>query len=134
MSRKHTDSSHEVHSSRVTRFAQQILMLPRFSRILLAGVFALATTLAISPIVDELYLQHFYSEATVVLPSLIAAAIGLVMYIIGWQLVVGTVGEDTEAKTAIVWYFVVGIFAVLLVGLWLVRLIMLGTIALYMIL
>lgn len=108
------------------RFAEQVLNLPRITRILLALIFALATILALSPVIDEIYLRLFFTEETAIVPSLVTAAVGFIMYFAGWQLIVGTVGEENEAKTVIVWYFVVGFFAMIVVGLWLIRLITLG--------
>ncbi|GAB4510453.1 MAG: hypothetical protein OHK0046_07310 [Anaerolineae bacterium] len=99
-----------------------VLSLPRLIRILIAGVFALATVLAVSPIVDEIYLLFFYSPATALVPSLISAALGVMMYLIGWQMIVGTVGEPKRAPRGVLWYFGIGLFALLIVGLWLLRL------------
>lgn len=105
------------------RFVAGVVSLPRITRILIAGVFAVMTTLAVSPIVDEIYIRYLYSPSTVILPSFVSAGFGIVMYLVGWQLIVGVVGEAVEVRTAIVWYFVVGVLAHIVVGLWLLRLI-----------
>lgn len=111
------------------RFAQSVLELPRITRILIAGVFALAIVLALSPLIDEIYIRFFYTPQTAIVPSLVAAGLGLLMYFVGWQLIVGTVGEDNPLRPAIFWYFVVGFLALFIVGLWLLRLITLGSIS-----
>lgn len=112
--------------TRSIQFVRQILALPRITRILIAAILALATTLAVSPVIDELYIRWFYTEESAIVPSLITAAFGFAMYFVGWQLIVGTPGEENAAKSAIVWYFLVGFLALIVVGLWLLRLVTLG--------
>lgn len=107
------------------RMVGWVLGLPRLVRILIAAFFALATTFALREVVDEIYIEYFFSESTRILPSFVSAGFGLLMYVIGWQLIVGTIGEDRQAKMATVGYFVIGLFALLLVGFWFLRLVLL---------
>lgn len=97
------------------RIVEQVLHWPRFVRVLLCALFALAVTLSLSPLVDEIYLRFFFSAQTVLLPSLISSAFGLVMYVIGWLLVIGTVGEAPLARTSVLIYLALGILAVIVV-------------------
>ncbi len=104
----------------------RILALPRVMKMLIAGIMALATTLAVSPIVDEIYIRFFYTRSTIIAPSLVSAGIGFVMYSIGWQLIVGTIGEQPDNQPSILGYLLIGLLALTLVGVWFVRLIVFG--------
>jgi len=104
------------------RVVNGILSLPRLVRIIIAAIFGAATTLALFEVVDQIYLDYFFSESTRVAPALVSGGFGMLMYVIGWSLIVGTIGEDREAKLVTVWYVVIGIFALLLVGMWFFRL------------
>jgi hypothetical protein len=111
----------------MTGMVEQVLRMPRITRILISGVFALATTLALSPIVDEIYLSFFLDDTTVWVPALISVSCGLVMYVAGWRLIVGTVGEINQTDRATMIYFGVGFLAIVVVVLWVVRLILIGS-------
>lgn len=100
---------------------QRILNLPRIARVLLCGFFSLAVTIALSPMVDEIYVRFFFSSQTVIIPSLISAAFGLVMYMLGWWLVIGTVGEKPPARLGVLWYFGVGVLAIIAVIFLIIR-------------
>ncbi|MBZ0290717.1 MAG: hypothetical protein K8I30_24035 [Anaerolineae bacterium] len=96
----------------VYRWIERMLHLPRFVRVVLCAVLALAVTLALSPLIDEIYLRFFFSSQTVIVPALISAAFGLLMYMLGWWLVIGTVGEMPPIRMGVLWYIVVGLLAV----------------------
>ncbi|MBE2271999.1 MAG: hypothetical protein IAE80_27435 [Anaerolinea sp.] len=87
-----------------------IVQLPRIARIVLAGVFALAVTMLISPLVDSVYLRSFYNPDTVMLPSLISAVVGVVIYVIGWRVWVGYSGERPRYTRVLLIYVVIGLF------------------------
>ncbi|MBZ0302122.1 MAG: hypothetical protein K8J31_20395, partial [Anaerolineae bacterium] len=70
----------------------RIVGIPRLIRVLLVALFALAVTLSVSPLVDIIYDRHFFSVHTVMIPALVSSGLGLVMYMLGWWLMVGTVG------------------------------------------
>jgi hypothetical protein len=93
----------------------RLLKLPRFARIVVAGIFALATTLALSPLVDYVYLSYMYTEESRLLPSLVSTGAGLGMYLIGWWLYVGGVDQLPPARRALLLYVMVGVFIVALV-------------------
>ncbi len=101
---------------RLARFGNRLSRLPRLVRILLVGVFALAVTLSLSPLVDLIYDRYFFSAQTVIVPALVTATVGLIAYMLGWWLMVGTVGEQPEARAAMVWYFGIGVLAVIIVA------------------
>ncbi len=98
------------------RLAQFVLSWRRFGRILLVAVLALVVTVAVSPLVDWVYMTFFFSEATIIAPSLVSTAAGVVMYLAGWVLLVGTVGQPPMPRRATLVYLLVGILAVLLVA------------------
>ncbi len=116
---KRKKSSPEPRSVRIswdlTSTVRWFLDRPRGIRILLVSLFALATTLALFPIVDEMYIRFIFDESTRLLPSLVSVGFGIVMYIGGWWLVVGTVGDERPVRPVIFWYLVIGILATLLV-------------------
>lgn len=92
--------------------------LPRIIRIFIAGVFALAVTTSLSPVVDEIYLRYLFTPETTLIPSLVSGGLGLAMYVVGWWLYIGSVQEKPHAQNAILWYFVMGLSAVLIVFIW----------------
>ncbi|HVU09981.1 MAG TPA: hypothetical protein VHD90_01835 [Phototrophicaceae bacterium] len=97
------------------RVVNRVLRLPRLSRIILAVLFALAVTLAVTPIIDGIYLNSFFDESTRVAPSLVSTALGIVFYFIGWRLIVGYAGEEPSARPAVFFYVIGGILLVILV-------------------
>ena len=58
------------------RIIEWIIGLPRLTRILLVAAFALAVTLSISPLVDIIYADFFFSMDTRMAPSLVTAVFG----------------------------------------------------------
>jgi hypothetical protein len=92
-----------------------ILNRPRWLRIVLVSVVALAVTLAVFPVVDELYIRFLFNDATRLLPSFVSTGFGIVMYIWGWRLIIGTIGEEQPVRLAVFWYLVIGILVILLV-------------------
>jgi hypothetical protein len=103
------------------RLIDLVLGWPRIVRIGLVAIFALCVTLSLSPMVDEIYMGLFFTPQTVILPSLVSASFGLLMYVTGWWLMIGTIGEKPAARLAIIWYIVLGIAAVLVVVILLLR-------------
>ncbi len=97
------------------RLVNWVLRLPRFSRIVLAVLFALAVTLAATPIVDGIYLNSFFNESTRVAPSLVSTTFGIVFYFVGWRLIVGYAGEEPPPRPAVFFYVVGGVLLVLIV-------------------
>ncbi len=97
------------------KLVSRIVHLPRVIRVLIVGIFALAVTLAVSPLVDLIYDRYFFSMNTLMAPALVTAFLGLGMYLIGWWLIVGTVGETPPAHMRVLWYFSVGAGAVVIV-------------------
>ncbi len=94
---------------------QWALSLPRVGRVLLVTVFGIVTTLALMPIVDSVYLTYFMALGLPVLPALISTGFGMSMYIMGWRLIVGTVGERPIPQRATAVYFWIGILMCLTV-------------------
>ncbi|NJL56462.1 hypothetical protein HC928_15755, partial [bacterium] len=101
------------------RLILDMLGMPRLARIFVVVFFALAVTLAVSPIIDSIYLSYFFDERTVIVPSLVAAAFGVVMYAAGWILVVGWQGGGYRPRRSVLAYIVIGLLAVAAVVGWL---------------
>lgn len=93
----------------VNTVLQRIVALPRWARIALALAFAVSLTLLVTPIVDSIYMARFYSEGTLLLPSLISTAAGVVFYFLGWRWMVGFAGEAPKPRVALLVYFIAGV-------------------------
>lgn len=120
MSRKKQPAYRPVSTPAYVPWVDRLLKLPRLARIGIAALFALSVTLALSPIVDGIYLNFLFTPETVMVPALVSAGFGLVMYVVGWQLIVGYVGEMPPARLVILWYVGVGVLALVLVMILLV--------------
>jgi hypothetical protein len=103
------------------RLIDWILGLPRILRIVIAAGFALCVTLALSPLVDFVYVAYFLNPQTVIVPSLVSAAFGLGMYVLGWRFLIGTVGEKPESRLFVLWYITLGLMAIVVVAILIVR-------------
>lgn len=99
----------------VTALMQRILGWSRIVRILVATFFALAVTAAVFPLSDSIYIANFYSDETRILPSFIAAAFGIIMYVVGWWLLVGTRGETPPERPTLIVYVAFGMIVSLFV-------------------
>lgn len=97
------------------RAAQWVLDLPRAGRVLLVAVFGIATTLVLMPVIDALYIVHLMALGVPVLPALVSTGIGMAMYVAGWRLVVGTVGERPVRSRATALYVWLGVLMCLFV-------------------
>lgn len=96
-------------------FTEQALALPRIWRIALVSLFALAVTLAVTPIVDNFYVDNFFSMDTRLLPSLFSVGLGIATYAVGWRLLIGMVGDAPQPRKATLWYLIFGIVMLALV-------------------
>jgi hypothetical protein len=94
---------------------RRILNLPRPARMALVALFGLAATFAIFPLVDSVYLRFLFNEQTRQIPAYVSVGAGLVMYVLGWRLVVGTAGEEQLVRPTVLWYCVVGFAMILLI-------------------
>lgn len=89
------------------RLARAVVALPRLARLALAGVIALVVTIAVSPLVDNIYLRYFFTVETRGLPAMISVAFGIIAYGIGWWLIIGMAGEQPRARRAVIGYLAV---------------------------
>ncbi|MBL8154793.1 MAG: hypothetical protein JNM70_11470 [Anaerolineae bacterium] len=95
--------------------AAWIVTRPRLTRILLVTAFSLAVVLLAFPIVDNVYINLFFNEATRILPSLVSAGLGAVMYMVGWRLIIGTRGETPAVQPLVLAYCLFGLIVIILV-------------------
>lgn len=102
-------------TDRLIPIIQRFIALPRIVRVIISAFFAVATTLAISPLIDYIYLQYMFTFETRILPSLVTVTLGCLMYVIGWRIYVGTVNTIPQARIHVLWYFVIGIVATIIV-------------------
>ncbi|MCC6612737.1 MAG: hypothetical protein IT320_04615 [Anaerolineae bacterium] len=94
---------------------ERVLLMPRLARMLVAAVFALSAALLVTPVVDNFYMDHFFSMDTRLLPALVSAGVGMVIYVIGWRLLVGVVGETPSARPATRNFLIFGVALLVLV-------------------
>lgn len=97
-----------------SRLISGVLSWPRVMRILTVAILSLSVTLTCSPLVDMIYLRFFFTPETVILPSLVSVGLGLVMYLVGWKALVGTVGEPPPIHNRALWYIVVGLISLII--------------------
>lgn len=102
----------KTSSPRDQQIITRILRLPRPLRILLASVPAVALVALLQPMVDLIYLQLFFNESTVQVPSWILAAFGFAMYFAGWVFLVGLPGDDMAQRRGAVWYLSLSILII----------------------
>jgi hypothetical protein len=95
-------------SRRIDSVIRRVFRLSRAGRILVCAMIALAATLTIRPLIDLIYLDNFYDPSTVIVPAWIATAVGIAVYVIGWRLVVGMVGETPTPSRAGAYYLMLG--------------------------
>src|SRR5579871_1753599 len=95
------------------RLVNRVIGLPRFTRIILAILFALALTLALTPIIDGVYMNSFYDDSTRMAPALVSTLFGIAFYFFGWRLIIGFAGEQPQARPIIFFYVVIGVLLVL---------------------
>lgn len=100
---------------RLEPLAGWIVTRPRLARILLVALFSLAVVLLAFPVVDDVYINLFFNEATRILPSLVAAGLGAVMYIVGWRLIIGTRGETPAVHPLVLVYCLFGSIVIIVV-------------------
>ncbi|MBC8171605.1 MAG: hypothetical protein H7X77_08025 [Anaerolineae bacterium] len=113
----------EVHEPQTDRAVIWILGLPRVVRMILIVFPAMATTIIFTQVVDMIYLRFFFTMETRQVPSLITSGLALVVYMIGWMLVVGTRGEKPQERSAVKWYLIASIILILFAFLWLMYLV-----------
>jgi len=94
---------------------ERVLLMPRLARMLVAATFALAAALLVTPLVDNVYIENFFSMETRLLPALVSAGLGLVVYAVGWRLLVGVVGETPSVRPATRYYLIFGVVLLVLV-------------------
>jgi hypothetical protein len=97
------------------RWQKSLSGIPRWGRILIVAIISLAVTLFVFPQVDSIYIHYFFNEDTVIIPAYISAGLGMVMYVVGWFLVVGSTAykphEQVSSSPALLWYIGLGVLA-----------------------
>ena len=104
-----------------TFLMRKILGWSRLVRIIIISLFGVALTAAVFPIVDYVYITRFFDESTRIVPSFVSVGIGIIMYGIGWWLLVGIRGEKRPERIAVIIYMLAGIVIVLFVFILLIN-------------
>ncbi len=94
---------------------------PRLRRILLTALIALMITLVVSPLVDIVYLRFLFTPESVIVPSLVTATVGLMVYFVGWQLLVGASGSVLSVTIKTWLYLLAGLVATVIVIILLIQ-------------
>jgi hypothetical protein len=103
----------QIQSYRAIRY---MLKFPRYVRIAITTLFAVAVTLVIALLV--FYESIFYTSSLLNVLMMVCVVFGLAMYVAGWQLYIGPIGETPPARLAVLWYVGLGALAIFLVLLW----------------
>ena len=98
----------------IMNVARKFIALPRLQRIVLIAIFALAGVLAIFSPIDQVYFSYFFDMNTRGVTAYVIAAIGLVFYMVGWYLLVGTVGRRPKPRLIAGIYVLLGSVMILL--------------------
>lgn len=98
-----------------TYIMRKILDWSRLRRIALISVFGIALTAAVFPLVDYVYIAHFFDPDTRIIPSFVSVGCGIIMYGVGWFYLVGTRGEKRPERIGVLIYMLVGILVILFV-------------------
>jgi hypothetical protein len=104
-----------------TYLVRKILGWSRLLRIVIVSLFGAALTAAVFPLIDGIYVTRFFDESTRILPSFVAVGIGIIMYGMGWWLLVGVRGEKRPERIAVFIYVLVGILVILFVFILLIN-------------
>lgn len=107
-------------NSAIERLVTRLGRLPRLARIGFAVLFAVATTLLLTPLIDGIYVQNFFDFNTRMVPSIVSTAIGIIVYFVGWVVLVGYAGETMRARRAVFWYFFYGTLVIVAILLLLI--------------
>ena len=98
-----------------TYLVRKILDWSRLLRIVITFLFGIAVTAAVFPLIDAIYITHFFDENTRILPSFVSVGIGIIMYGLGWYLLVGIRGEKRPERMAVLVYLLVGVLVIVFV-------------------
>jgi hypothetical protein len=90
-----------------------VLAQPRWLRMVLAAFFALMTALVVTPLVDIIYTDYFFSMDTRLVPALVSTGLGLLVYAVGWRLIVGAIGMQPPPRRAVGYFMVFGLVVTL---------------------
>lgn len=105
-------------------FWEQITRMNRLLRLLFVAIIAVITTLAVSPTIDAIYLQSFFTPETRLIPSLLAMGVGVTMYVIGWFYLVGSAGQVITITRGLKWYIYISLLMIIIVLLWMTSLLL----------
>ncbi|MAU11163.1 MAG: hypothetical protein CL607_15190 [Anaerolineaceae bacterium] len=79
-------------SNALANLASRFIQRPRLLRIILVALIALSWVMLVFPLVDLVYFNYFFDVETRAVPAYVTAGIGLLIYMLGWYWLVGTVG------------------------------------------
>jgi len=99
----------------ITYLIRKILDWPRLLRIVIICIFAIAVTAVLFPLVDFIYMENFFNEQTVIIPSFVSSGVGIIVFGIGWWLLVGIRGERRPERTAVFFYMLFGVLVIVFV-------------------
>jgi hypothetical protein len=120
--RKSKQKGEEKTDKRKLPFLERIMVdlleMPRVARWFVVAFFSLVVTFAVRPFIDTLYVRNFFDEGTVIAPALVAMGFGLLMYIMGYWLIVGWQGQQLSPRRAVLVYIGIGMLAFLIVIIW----------------
>lgn len=95
----------------LANLASRFIQRPRLLRIIWVALIALSWVLLIFPLVDLVYFNYFFDVETRAVPAYVTAGIGLLIYLLGWYWLVGTVGlrDRMQARPVAGLYLLLGL-------------------------
>lgn len=90
----------------------RIINLPRIVRIALVMAFSIGVTLFLVPVFYPI--ETLANPQTSTLPLVAAVGAGVIMYGIGWRLMIGYIGERPPVRPAVLLYCLAGVIILLL--------------------
>jgi hypothetical protein len=113
MSLEESPTVPDAPTRRRSSLVRGLLGLRRFVRVIIAAFFALTVALALTLIIDQIYLQYFFSEDTIGAPAAVTMGLSLSMYLLGWWLLVGP-GSRSMPDWVFLWYLALGLLSIVL--------------------
>lgn len=78
--------------------ARPVLQLNRIARIAVVTLSTLILAMVVMPLIDLVYLTHFYDRATTYVPAWVIAIVAVIWYGVGWIVIVGSSGRSPTPR------------------------------------
>lgn len=123
--RSSTDTTQQTNVSKPPQRPLHGLLMwllgwPRLTRIAFVAITSLLMAFLLTPLLTDLHWRLAFTLDTYYAPAIVTMLFACIMYLAGWQLVVGTPGETPQLRPALFWYFGVMLLVLLISLVWIV--------------